>query len=232
VAAAKKRPAKKAKAPAKRSAPSTRRAVVTERAERVADRAAAIRIAAFRCFGEAGFHATSVDDICAAAGVSKGTFYWYFETKEQVFVQILDVWADEVEAEIMAQFRAAFEEKDPVQALLVALGREGRRGRRLLPVWLDALVQSQRHPELSRALASFLVRVRRSLAQVVAPTFAGFYDDKQIETLAGLLLSSFIGSISQDMAEPDHRIYDEQSRMLLVTVEHFGRLLSQTRQES
>ena len=163
------------------------------------------------------------------AGVSKGTFYWYFETKEQIFVQILEVWAQEVEAEVMAQFRAAFADQEPVQALLAALGREGRRGRRLLPVWLDALVQSQRNPTLRASLAHFLVRIRRSLTQVVAPTFAGFYDDKQIDTLAGLLLSSFIGSISQDMAEPDHRIYDDQSRLLLVTIEHFGRLLAQAR---
>ncbi len=205
---------------------------LAQRAEKSSDKAAAIRVAAFHCFAQAGFHATSVDDICAMAGVSKGTFYWYFETKEQVFVQILDVWADEVEDEIMAQFRAAFEDADPVHALLQALGREGRRGRRLLPVWLDALVQSQRHPSLRRALASFIVRIRRSLAQVVAPTFEGFYDAKQIETLAGLLLSCFIGSISQDMAEPDHRIYDEQSRMLLVTVEHFGRLLAQARRNA
>jgi AcrR family transcriptional regulator len=220
--AAKKKAAKKKAKPA----PEKAAAVLAAKQQ---DRAAQIRIAAFHCFAQGGFHATSVDDICGQAGVSKGTFYWYFETKEQVFVQIMDVWADEVEAEIMAQFRAAFETENPVQALLMALGREGRRGRRLLPVWLDGLVQSQRHPELRRALAAFLVRIRRSLAQVVAPTFQGFYDEKQIETLSGLLLSCFIGSISQDMAEPDHHIYDEQSRMLLVTVEHFGRLLAHAR---
>ena len=73
--------------------------------------------AAFHCFAQAGFHATSVDDIVKQTGVSKGTFYWYFETKEQVFVQILDVWAHEVEAEIMAQFRAAFEDEHGVGVL-------------------------------------------------------------------------------------------------------------------
>ena len=217
--AAKKKPAKKTK----KKAP-----VAVPPANVGGDRAAAIRTAAFHAFAEAGYHATSVDDICAKAGVSKGTFYWYFETKEQIFVEILEVWADEVEAEVTAQFRAAFDDKtDPMRALLVALGREGRRGRKILPVWLDALVQSQRHPGLRKAIAHFLHRVRGALTQVVAPTFGGFYAGKELETIAGLLLSSFIGSISQEMAEPDNHIYDEQSRTLLVTVEHYGRLLSQ-----
>lgn len=194
---------------------------------RTRERSAALLKAAFSCFAEGGFHETTVDDICRKAGVSKGSFYWYFESKEQVFVQILEVWAEEVEGEIMAQFRDAFADKEPQQALLLALGREGRRGRRLLPVWLDALVQSQRHPELKKAMSHFMQRMRRALAGVVAPTFGAFYSEQQIDTLAGLLLASFIGSIAQDMAEPGNDIYDEQSRMLLVTVEHFGRLLAE-----
>jgi AcrR family transcriptional regulator len=199
------------------------------RAESPEERKAALRRAAFACFAEAGFHATTVDDICKHAGVSKGTFYWYFESKEQVFVEILEVWANEVEGEILAQFRDAFEGADPERALLLALGREGRRGRRLLPVWFDALVQSQRHPELKAALSVFLRRMRRALAQVLAPTFGHFYGPDEIQTLSGLILSSFVGSIAQQMAEPDEHLYDDHSRALLSTVEHFGRLLMKER---
>jgi AcrR family transcriptional regulator len=36
-------------------------------------------------FAERGFHATRVDDIVAAAGVSHGSFYRYFDSKHQVF---------------------------------------------------------------------------------------------------------------------------------------------------
>lgn len=186
-----------------------------------------LRRAAFQCFSEGGFHETKVDDICKKAGVSKGAFYWYFESKEQVFVQILEVWAKEVEGEIIKQFHDALGDQNPVPALLMALGREGRRGRRLLPVWLDALVQSQRHPELKHAMRAFLQRLRRALATVLAPAFSPFYGSRDIETLAGLFLSSFIGSIAQQMAEPDDDIYDEHSRTLLITVDHFARLLQQ-----
>ena len=190
-----------------------------------------LRRAAFQCFAEGGFHETTVDDICKKAGVSKGAFYWYFESKEQVFVQILEVWAKEVEGEIIKQFQEAFEQEHPERALLIALGREGRRGRRLLPVWLDALVQSQRHPELKAAITVFLQRMRRALARVLEPTFAPFYGAKEREVLAALILSCFLGSIAQQMAAPADDFYDEHSRMLLTTVEHFGRLLINERRQ-
>jgi AcrR family transcriptional regulator len=44
--------------------------------------------AAKRCFLELGFEATSMNDITAAAGVSKGTIYVYFADKEDLFTSL------------------------------------------------------------------------------------------------------------------------------------------------
>ena len=41
--------------------------------------------AALACFAERGFAATKLDDIAAKAGVSKGTVYLYFASKQAVF---------------------------------------------------------------------------------------------------------------------------------------------------
>jgi AcrR family transcriptional regulator len=43
-----------------------------------------------RLFESQGFHATSVDSIAKAAGTSRSTLYQYFESKEQIFVELLD----------------------------------------------------------------------------------------------------------------------------------------------
>ena len=40
-------------------------------------------------FAENGFHPTSVSDIVNGLGVGKGVFYWYFESKDQLLVEIL-----------------------------------------------------------------------------------------------------------------------------------------------
>ncbi len=40
-------------------------------------------------FAENGYHPTSVAEIVQGLGVGKGVFYWYFDGKEQLFLEIL-----------------------------------------------------------------------------------------------------------------------------------------------
>jgi len=42
-----------------------------------------------RLFAERGYHPTAVADIVESLGVGKGVFYWYFESKEDLFLEIL-----------------------------------------------------------------------------------------------------------------------------------------------
>jgi AcrR family transcriptional regulator len=49
------------------------------------ERAPEILDAALACFAEKGFAASRMDDIAKRAGISKGTIYLYFESKEAVF---------------------------------------------------------------------------------------------------------------------------------------------------
>ncbi|MBU2962695.1 TetR/AcrR family transcriptional regulator [Citreicella sp. C3M06] len=45
---------------------------------------------AWRIFVEQGFDAASMNSICKAAGVSKGTLYVYFDSKEDLFVALIE----------------------------------------------------------------------------------------------------------------------------------------------
>jgi TetR/AcrR family transcriptional regulator, transcriptional repressor for nem operon len=47
-----------------------------------------------------GFSATSVDEICAAAGVTKGAFFHHFATKEALAVAAAGAWTDIAEQRI------------------------------------------------------------------------------------------------------------------------------------
>ena len=41
-------------------------------------------------FAKRGYHAAKIEDIVAAAGVARGTFYLYFEDKRAIFEEIVD----------------------------------------------------------------------------------------------------------------------------------------------
>ncbi len=45
--------------------------------------------ASFRLFADQGYHGTTVGDICDELGVGKGVFYWYFKSKESLFMELL-----------------------------------------------------------------------------------------------------------------------------------------------
>jgi TetR/AcrR family fatty acid metabolism transcriptional regulator len=45
---------------------------------------------ALEVFAEKGYHQASISDIIKRAGVARGTFYLYFESKRSVFDQLLD----------------------------------------------------------------------------------------------------------------------------------------------
>lgn len=42
-----------------------------------------------RLFSERGYANTRIVDICEAAGVAKGLFYWYFDNKEALFAELV-----------------------------------------------------------------------------------------------------------------------------------------------
>jgi TetR/AcrR family fatty acid metabolism transcriptional regulator len=58
--------------------PSKREQVREERRRQILEAALAV-------FTQKGYHATNVSDVAAQAGVSQGTIYWYFESKEELF---------------------------------------------------------------------------------------------------------------------------------------------------
>jgi AcrR family transcriptional regulator len=54
------------------------------------ERKAQILEAAKESFTERGFHKTRMSDIAEASGLSKGTLYWYFESKDAIILSLLE----------------------------------------------------------------------------------------------------------------------------------------------
>jgi len=46
--------------------------------------------AAFHCFSSNGIVKTSVDDIAAEAGLTKGGVYWYFKDKKELYISMVE----------------------------------------------------------------------------------------------------------------------------------------------
>ncbi|MFT7625151.1 MAG: AcrR family transcriptional regulator [Myxococcota bacterium] len=168
-----------------------------------AERRRGIMMAAYRCFSETGYHGSTVDDICEAAGISKGTFYWYFSSKQQVFVDIIDGWADAVESQMKAQFRTAMSSGSPWAAMTLALEREAKRSRAIVPVWLEFLTEAGRNEDARQVLANFHRRLRRVLTELMELGLPDTASTEEVEALASSALAMFFGLLCQEMADPE-----------------------------
>lgn len=65
-------------------------------------------------FAADGYHPTSVADIVDGLGVGKGVFYWYFSSKEELFIEILRTAQRDLRR---SQLRAIEGTDDPVKRL-------------------------------------------------------------------------------------------------------------------
>ena len=74
---------------------------MTPRPDVSEERKAQIYQAALTCFSRKGYHQTTMDDIVAESGLSKGTLYWYFEGKKELFLSLFQ--------ELMDQFGQTWE---------------------------------------------------------------------------------------------------------------------------
>jgi AcrR family transcriptional regulator len=81
-----------------------------------------ILAAALRCFSRNGFHNTTVADIVRESGDSQGTFYIYFQTKDDVIAALAD---DRIQSSALINALAEAE-TDPVIGLKILFDLHGR----------------------------------------------------------------------------------------------------------
>jgi AcrR family transcriptional regulator len=78
---------------------------ITERELKKEEQRHRIMEAAIRAFARKGYHNTTMDDIVKESGLSKGTLYWYFENKKQLFMALLEHDVESGKAEMIAEAR-------------------------------------------------------------------------------------------------------------------------------
>ena len=78
---------------------TSRAAIVREQRRR------AIFEAALHVFARKGYHGTSISDVVAEAGVARGTFYQYFDSKNAIFHELVE--------ELLREIRSVISGVDP-----------------------------------------------------------------------------------------------------------------------
>lgn len=156
--------------------------------------------AARRCFLRNGFHATSMQDLFAEAGLSSGAVYRYFASKDDVITAI----AEENMRDVVAMIHdvASREPGRPIGTVLADIvtlvqakdAQDGLAGLALL-AWSESL----RNPVLARRFAALFAQIRADLTEIARQHQSAGNLPRQVsaEALAAVFLSIVPGCILQ-----------------------------------
>jgi len=119
-------------------------------------------VAADRLFTQGGFHATSLDQIAAAAGYTKGAVYSNFDSKEDLFFTVYERRVAEAEA----QMRELFAGDAAAGLERISADTAGRINRDdgWLAVFFEFWAHVIRHPELRGRFAAIHRRLQEPAA--------------------------------------------------------------------
>lgn len=91
---------------------------------------------AARIFSEKGYYGSVVDDIVKASGTSKGAVYFYFQSKEQIFLSLVETYVGTVAQELQAAVHRSRGLMAQVEAAVATLVRSFQAHRPLAKIVL------------------------------------------------------------------------------------------------
>jgi AcrR family transcriptional regulator len=164
--------------------------------------------AAERVFLRRGLQGSSVEEISAEAGFTRGAFYSNFESKEKLFVDLLHARVYDRYREMAVEAQA--QEGTPRDRLRWGIeqvrdAQAGEDGRWLFRLWLECLTQAARDEEFRGLAASFWSGNRALLAAQVESVFEELGREPPLppEQIATALIALDVGLAVQHLVDPD-----------------------------
>ena len=123
--------------------------------------------AARQVFANQGFHNTRMSDIAQTAGVSQGTLYHYFRSKDELFLEVLNIWNKQIQS-IVEQLPAAdMDVTDKFWMVNQLAVNFFETGEDLLPVLVEYWAYLLHNPEASANFRKFYLTMQQSLKEII-----------------------------------------------------------------
>jgi len=170
--------------------------------------------AALDTLAETGLGTVAVESLARQLGVTKGSFYWHFATREALIKAALERWERRDEEEIMAQVEPIADPRERLRELFRRVSREMQSH-----VIYAALLQSLDNPLVRPVMAR--VSEKRLDVLTVAYRQAGF-DRRAAAHRARLAYSAYTGflqlSLQLGMPRLSHDDFEEYVEHVIATL--------------
>jgi len=160
--------------------------------------------AAETSFARFGYDGTSVTMICQAAGVSKGAFYHHFDSKQAIFLRLLNRWLAGLDTAMSIMSETSADVPGRIMAMSNILGQLLQVADKELLIYLEFINMAVRRPEVWREVIEPYHRYRAAFTDLIA---RGSNEEslRPIDPEAGgaIIIGLAIGLLIQGFLDPD-----------------------------
>ncbi len=160
--------------------------------------------AAVRCFARRGYYETTIEDLVAETGLSRGALYVYYPSKEAIYLAISDRWRCGLNEAIRARLTPDLTPSEILRLLIIVRGAHVQAEAEACRVLLEGRMLAHYIPELGERSRQQQERSLQSLSQLLQAGIAigDFRTDLQVETQARILRATFHGLMVQWHQQP------------------------------
>jgi AcrR family transcriptional regulator len=157
-----------------------------------------------RLFSNKGYDATSVAEICEEAGVSKGAFFHYFDSKESFFLELLNRWLTELNERIQEYVNQESDVANSVLRMSELFKDIFRESRQKFLLFMEFLRIAIRDERVLKELANYFQNYTNYFSQLIEEGIKnGTFKDVEPEIAARTIIAYAIGIIEQEIFEPE-----------------------------
>lgn len=172
---------------------------------------ARIMESAIKLFSNRGYNTASVDDICAEAGISKGAFYHHFESKQALFLALLDGWLQTIDSAIQASKEKTapetFMQMTEAFPYLFETAGEG------LPMFLEFWMRASRDKEVWEASIAPYRRYHKYFASLIKKGVEeGSFVEVDADLASRMIVATAMGLLLQSLLDPKGAKWEKVAR--------------------
>ena len=173
-------------------------------------------------FSRKGFHAANVSDVAAEAGVSQGTVYHYFDSKEDLFMAVFEAWeTGNLNREVLAAMDVSTSASERLRYLAHAVGEYMTLTEEFFPASLEFWSHIHRDAAIREGIRRIFAELRATVAQLIQDGIdQGEFVSIDSDVAAALLIAAYDGLMLQWMADPQSVNWQTASGTLIELVFH------------
>ena len=160
--------------------------------------------AAERCFARCGYEAASVAFICQEAGVTKGAFYYHFESKQALFLELLNAWLAGLDMQLKKARNTAASVPDGLREMTASSRAVFVEASAYLPMFLEFWLHALRDPQIWQLVIEPYRRYQEFFTALLSEGAAeGSLRIADAPLTARALLAMVIGLLLQAAVDPE-----------------------------